>query len=401
VETTSCGFYQNTMMGKQMQPNIKIQNILDSSNLFYQDLLGYKPEQTSLEQIPESQWNEFAQTRGLNPNSSGIYLPRNQTAIIQGENLLSLFHEYFGHGLYCEQNLTGRKLVDLEKRLLKEEKQEFSNSRFSLEDIQKFRQQNKTFQELESFKQENLGRYELFSIWTEYLLSGENGLNGEFGRKYDSLLRQEKEAVDSITNFSGSYGNLATMYAQGMARKTTPERVKRLLKDLCRQKLDSIKLGILFGSKNQFSDIDLYLISDEIEPFSSDWIDTRVHTQKRFEEGIRNFDVRVTDPLFSGEFVFGNKKYFEQQKQILGEQQITKDAINYNLQKSEDYRNLQKGDFELCDQVENSSSYAETYLANALALRQGKRFFTKEDLPSYFRREKQIQLKGGTEKNAT
>ena len=103
----------------------KTRNILETSVSFYQDLLGYVPEQTSLQQIPEAQWNEFATQRGLNPNSSGIYFPRNQTAIIQGKNPLSLFHEYFGHGLYCEQNLTGRKLVDLERKLLEEEKEEF------------------------------------------------------------------------------------------------------------------------------------------------------------------------------------------------------------------------------------------------------------------------------------
>ena len=96
----------------------KIKKLLDSSNQFYQELLGYKPEQTSLQQIPETQWNEFATQRGLNPNSSGIYLPRNQTAIILEENSLALFHEYFGHGLYCEQSLIGRKLIDLEKKLL-------------------------------------------------------------------------------------------------------------------------------------------------------------------------------------------------------------------------------------------------------------------------------------------
>ena len=126
-------------------PQIK-RNLIETSVAFYQDLLGYAPEQTFLQQIPENQWDEFTEQRGLNPNSSGIYLPRNQTAIIRDENPLSLFHEYFGHGLYCEQNLTGRKLVDLERRLLEGEKQEFSSRRFSLEDLQRFRQQNQRFQ---------------------------------------------------------------------------------------------------------------------------------------------------------------------------------------------------------------------------------------------------------------
>lgn len=160
--------------------------LLDSSNQFYQDLLGYKPEQTSLKSVPNSEWFNFTQQRGLNSNSSGIYLPRNQTAVIQENNSLSLFREYFGHSLYCEQNLIGEKLVSLDKMLLEEEKQEFSNSKFTLEDVQRFRQKNQTFQKLKNFKKENLGRYELFALWTEYLLSKEHNLGDLFGRKYDS-----------------------------------------------------------------------------------------------------------------------------------------------------------------------------------------------------------------------
>ncbi|MBU2615933.1 MAG: hypothetical protein KKC19_02410, partial [Nanoarchaeota archaeon] len=80
---------------------------------------------------------------------TGIYLPRNQTAVVQEDNTLSLFHEYFGHGLYCEQSLTGIKLVDLEKSLLDEEKQKFQDKQFTLKELQEFRQGNRTFQKLE------------------------------------------------------------------------------------------------------------------------------------------------------------------------------------------------------------------------------------------------------------
>ena len=227
-----------------------------------------------------------------------------------------------------------------------------------------------------------------------------------FGRKYDSLKRKEKEAVDSVINFSEQYGNLATFYAQGMARRTTPERVKRLLEDVCKNKLDSIKFGVLFGSKKEFSDIDIYLVSDEIEPFSSDWIDVRVHSQSRFEEGLRNFDLRVTDPLFSGEFVFGDKIYLEERTRRLEKQPITQEAIQDNLQKSENYGKLRKKEFELSDQVEDQESYKKSYLANALFLKQGLRIFTKANLDLCSMRasvedDKLPQLKGGKKNNAT
>ena len=201
---------------EQVQTQAQTKRIfLEASNSFYQNLLGYKPEKTSLQQIPEKQWNEFTLKLGLNSDSSGIYFPRNQTAAIRDENPLSLFHEYFGHGLYCEKSLEGKKLVDLEKKLLKEEK-EFFSKKFNLKDLQKFRERNQTFQELESFKQVNFGRYELFAIWTEYLLSEEFNLRSAFEIRYDSLSIKERELVDSVINFSEKYGNLASFYVQGM-----------------------------------------------------------------------------------------------------------------------------------------------------------------------------------------
>ena len=50
--------------------------------------------------------------------------------------------------------------------------------------------------------------------------------------------------------------------------------------------------------------------------------------------------------------------------------------------------------------------YSQTYLGNALALRQGKRIFTKEDLLLYSKRasaegDKPLQLQGGTDRKST
>src|SRR3990167_5529983 len=125
----------------------ELKSTIDFCNDYHLNLLGYKPEQIGLRIFSDGEWGSFCERIGLNSNSSGAYMPRNQTAFLDGNNHLSLFHEYFGHGLYCEQSLAGRKLVELEKKLLEEEKKEFSKGKFTLEDIKKFRQPNQTFQE--------------------------------------------------------------------------------------------------------------------------------------------------------------------------------------------------------------------------------------------------------------
>lgn len=388
------------MMGKHTQPNIKIRNLLESSTLFYQDLLGYAPEKTALQQIPKNQWEVFTRQRGLNSNSSGIYLPRNQTAVIRGENPFSLFHEYFGHGLYCEQSQPGKKLVNLEKALLEEESQEFGDKKFTLEDLQKFRLQNQTFQELRELEKQELGQYELFAIWTEYLLSGEHNLREEFERKYDGLPRQDKEIIDSVINMSQSIGNLATMYHRGMARRTTPKRAKQLLKDIYKDKLTDVELALLYGSKKEFSDIDIFMIGKNPLEFNSEYLDAKMESGRDLKKGVKLFDVRTIVPLMTGEFILGNEEVLKQIREQLSNQPITKDAIKHNLKWHSRMLRLNEENEENPFLQKKFEGYAKTYLANALALKQGLRLFTKEDLVKFLE-DNSLILKGGTVSNAT
>jgi len=386
------------MMGQQLKPNIETKHLLDSSNSFYQDLLGYKPEQTSLQSIPENQWKSFCESIGQPIDKSGIYLPRNQTAVIREDNPLSLFHEYFGHVLYCEQSLSGRKLVNLERRLLGKEKQEFQNRSFTLEDIQRFRTGNSTFQELDKFRKQNLLQYETFAIWTEYLLSGKNGLRDLFERKYDSLERQEKEHVDSAINFSEQYGNLATFYASGLARRTTTERVRRLLEGVYGDKaVNNSRLVLLTGSKKSFSDIDLFTSSNYLQSIKNDWLDLVVFGEEDFEKRVKLFETQVTHPIMAGEFIAGDRNYLQQKRRQLREQPITEEAIQHNFEKSEEQKRRAMDYKENSKERKIGLAYSQTYLANALALRKGLKLFTKEDLLSYSQSEKLIQLKGGLE----
>jgi len=364
-------------------------------NDYYQNLLGYGLEQTSLQQILESQWNEFVIQKRLNPNSSGIYLPRNQTAIIRDGNLLSLFHEYFGHGLFCEQSLSGRKLVELEKRLLNEEKIEFSNKQFTLEDLNNFRRQNKVFNELDSFRKQNLTQYELFAVWTEYLLGEEFNFKDKFERKYNSLEKDEKEIIDSVINFSENYGKLATFYNFGLARRTTPERVKILLKDIYGEKLKNVKLAFLYGSKKPFSDIDVFIVSENLPETDCSWLDVRVEKGNDFEKMVKMFDVSITG-LINSELIMGDKNYFEEKQIQLIEQPITQKSIRYNLEKSEEQKKFALNYPENSRKKIHGLNYSLTYLANALALNENKRIYSKKDLLFYSQSES-IKMKGGYE----
>ncbi|OQA67233.1 MAG: hypothetical protein BWY36_00741 [Candidatus Diapherotrites archaeon ADurb.Bin253] len=380
-------------------PQIK-RNLIDASVAFYQDLLGYAPEQTSLQQIPENQWNEFAEQRGLNPNSSGIYLPRNQAAVVRDENPLSLFHEYFGHGLYCEQNLTGRKLVELEKKLLEEEKQEFSSRRFTLEDLQRFRQGNLTFQELENFRQENLVRYELFAIWTEYLLSEKYNLKESFQRKYPYFNKKGSSEINHIIGFSKLYGELATFYEFGFARVQDEKRLLHLSKDIFKTKLNKTPLLLHFGSGKLFSDVDLFAISNEIVSMYSNWLDVRAYNLKEAEDEIKLLNSKIIFPIFEGKFILGDKDYLKTLKEKILNQEITEQAIRYNLEKF-DYHKKRSFDKSIGKYLQDKNlRSSKIHLSHALAMKQGYKILTFKELIDYSHKrfshsEKIIELKGG------
>ena len=389
------------MLELSLRDSIALSDYIEISNSFYQDLLEYKPKQTSLQQIPKTQWNEFATQRGLNPSSSGIYLPRNQTAVIQQDNPLSLFHEYFGHGLYCEQSLEGMKLVNLEKRLLEEEKQEFQRKQFNLEDIQKFRQQNQTFRELEEHRKQNLAQYELFAIWTEYLLSEEFKIKDKFKRKYDSLKNGEKESIDSIINFSEVYGDLATFYAFGLSKVQDQKRLLRLAHDIFGRKLERTRLILHFGSEKPFSDIDLFVVSSDIPSTYDPWLDVRAYKHQDITGGIKVLNPMITDPIIVGKLVFGDEDYLGELRRKILVQPITEEAIRFNLREYETEKRRSK-DESLGEYLQDKNlKSAKTFLTNSLALKNGYKLPIVKELIKYSRAlsrsEKLIELKEGIE----
>jgi hypothetical protein len=360
----------------------------------YEKLLGSSVKDTRLEILNKNQWVPLCDRYNLNKNSSGIYLPRNQTAIIPTESKLSLFHEYFGHGLFCEQSLAGKRLIDLEKKLLEEEKREFEKKKFTLKDIEKFRKENKTFLDLENFKEKNLKLYEEFAIFSEYVLSKEFNLNDLFKRRYDSLSKQDKEDIENVIDFNKNYGDLATFYNFGLARRTNVERAKRLLEQVYNDK-SRIKLAMLYGSKKEFSDIDIFIVSDSLIPLESSWLDIRIENVKNFEEMVRHFDASMIGPILNSEYLLGDKDYLEEKKKQIKKQPISKETIIYNIKKSEEQKNLALSYPKDSEERKHGFDYVNSYLTNARALQNGFKILTEKELKSFSQKEKFIELEGG------
>jgi predicted nucleotidyltransferase len=189
-----------------------------------------------------------------------------------------------------------------------------------------------------------------------------------------------------VVGFSEQYGNLATFYASGLARRTTVERVKRLLEDIYKDKILDVRFAVLYGSRKEFSDIDVFIVGKNPQEAHSNFLDVKMQSPRDLRKGIKNFDVRTLIPLMNGEFICGDKDYFEKLREQVLFQPISEESIKHNLKWSSRMQRLRDENFEDDFLRSKFEGYSQTYLSNALALMQGKRLFTKEDLISYSKR---------------
>jgi hypothetical protein len=361
---------------------METEKIVEKINKHYQELLGFYPRRTWLSSMNAAQWKEYCNRSRLNSESEGIFTPRNMTAYVlesSGNKELSIFHEYFGHALFFEYSKKGKILDKLERRLQKDETKEFKGKSFSFEELQEFRKADVNFTALQKEKEKNIGLYETFAIWTENYLSEKLGINDKFEAKYRNADGIKKN-LNEFLEFQEKYGELALFYEIGMPKYYNKDKIKGLISNLFKEDAESAKIILLYGSKRPYSDIDLFTVSDPIKRSSNDWLDVYSVSKEEFEYKLRNFDVSVTDPILTGEFIAGDRQYLESKKLQLMNQPITESAIYYNLMKSREQRVL--GSMYLTSSKESSvgGSYGKTYFKNAFFLKQGIRKLTKKEI---------------------
>jgi len=361
---------------------LSLSSLIAEVNSYYQNLLNIQPNRTKLQILSQMEWEKFCKDFNFSPLSKGIFLVRNLTCYLSDSEFLrlNLFHEYFGHGLFFEYSKYGKFIYKLEKKLEKEERKFLKGKEWTLEQLSDFRKENPFFKLIN--KQENNLVYEIFAIWTEYHLSKLFGFKYKFKQKYKKMSNEMKEGLEKFIDFQNEFGELALYYEMGMPKYYSLTKIKELLKTIFKKKIDSARLVILYGSRKPYSDIDIFMVSDEIKSFRNEWLDIYAMDQKEFEYSVSVFRISVTDPLLTGDLILGDEYYFEQKKKQIQEQPITQEAIYYNLSKSEEQKNLAKHFPKNSKEYAIATSYAQTYFKNAFFLKQGKRKLTKSCLLS-------------------
>jgi len=278
--------------------------------------------------------------------------------------VLNAYHEFFGHGLFCEYSLIGRRLRSLHGK----HAQEYLYSLVSPEE------------QFFGITNYNIHNYEGFAMWLEELLSKETGYADLFQKKMDELtiddkilLNYFKESEQRLTRF----GFLAQL---GFPKHYTPKTLDDFLKEKYKYYNDA-EIILLYGSKKPYSDIDLFIVTRaKTTNYFNGWLDIYQVNKEEFITLLELLDISITDPLLTGVLVKGDETLLKEYKEKIAHQEITRNAILHNQLMSENQLLLSQDKELSLREREVAKNYALTYMLNAQCLQKGIKLLTKQEL---------------------
>lgn len=270
-----------------------ITELRNEVNDFLNQRFGIYSESSTLTIHDDNSWNAFCERGSYEKSANGLYLPKSLSAHIRDSEFVAqnLFHELFGHGLFVEKSLIGK--------LVRENK----DKRFYNE-------------------------YEGFALWIEWYLSNLVGCNEIFEKRFNKFQPQETELFRRMADHFLEFGDYNLLYTLGFEKHYDTNVLRDILSKMYRNK--EMKFALAYGSKKPFADIDFFIVSDEIHSFTNHWLDVYAIKEEDFDFFLSRLDISITDPLFSGEFVMGDRNYFERCKQRIEQEEISEDAIAYH-----------------------------------------------------------------------
>lgn len=317
-------------MSSEFQIPHEMQKTILKATEIMDDKFGIKPSNVELEF--HENIREFLKSTD-NPCAQSIFIPKNLTAHVPKTKIELVFHEFFGHGLYCEHTKYGKKMVDDEKRY------------YTMNDRQI--EQNLTLHEyfkpdfeghalwIEDFLLTSLGKSEILSNRLKELRSF------DFQSQFFPQLRTHRDVYDRVKQFEEKYGIYELWYILGFPRRFDKQTLLGIVREKLVGRFDDIIFLIRFGSTNSRGDIDLCAVlsdSSKIDEYQhSRTIDLTQFHYSEFLKMLKLFDPQVTEPLLTGNFIFGNNKEFKKLVYKLKNQQPTPDVANYLRRKSNWY----------------------------------------------------------------
>jgi hypothetical protein len=348
-----------------------LDSLLLEASSFVSSELNLKIQQSQLKPYSLENWQQFCQTNSFEQSAGGLYVPQSLSAYVNAESpflIPNIFHEYFGHGLFCEHSQLGQELVEIVQN-------EGGGNKFLHDEVEP------QIQPLGLCSQ-NIGNYEGFAVWMEALLCEELGKQKIWETKktsipqfYQSLHEHFQDSEQKLTRFG-------FMSQLGFPKHYSDQQVVDVLKHLYRaDKFTKVDFVILYGSQKPESDIDLCVVStNSSTQYFNGWLDLAELNRKDFQQRLTNLDIAITDAMFSGKLIYGEENNFSQLKQNILDTPITKEAIDYNLAKAQYQREHLPHHKDNPRMKKLCLSYIESFSQNAQQLQKGKKLLTLQNL---------------------
>ena len=351
-----------------------LESILGHASHFVRSEFNLQLKQSQLKIYSPENWREFCKVNGFNVNSGGLYITTSYSAYVRVDSpvlVANVFHEFFGHGLFVEHSQIGKRLVEI----IKQGKAERS---FLFEEVNPLEQPF-------GLCKTNICNYEGFAVWLEALLCEETGNSKIWKLKKDrlpdnfvSLFEFFQEAEQELTRFG-------FMSQLGFPKFYDKNKVLEVVRRLYGPSFGNIDFIVLYGSQKPESDIDLFIVStNSSRNYFNGWLDIYELNRNEFYRALKHFDISVTDPLFSGKLIYGDKNPFEQIKKQILNQPTTQEAIDYNLKEVEKQEEYLQYFSETDKRRKDCLSYIESFSRNAEQLSLGNKPLTLSNLKQIY-----------------
>ena len=306
---------------------MKLKNLILECSEILEDKFGIRLEKTKLFLYEDIQ--EFL-GKTENSQAQSMFIPRNLSAHVPNNRLDLVLHEYHGHGLYCEHTGYGQRMVEDEQKFEKMAEEEIQQALILHEHLKPTFEGHALWTEdflLTKIKKEDLLEKRLKEL--EKLI---------FQSHFNTDLKTQKDVYDRIKQFEQENGIYGLWYSLGFPRQFDKETLIEIAKEKLNSRFNNLTFLIHFGSKNPNGDIDLCaVLEDEIkvdEYEHSRTIDLSQFNYSNFLKRLSLFDIPITQPLLTGELVYGDDKKFQELRRKLKNQKPTQKAIKHLQERS-------------------------------------------------------------------
>ncbi len=340
-----------------------LDSLLNDASSFIQSEFNLQIQKSRLKVYSSENWKKFCKLNGFDVNSEGLYVPVSYSAYVRIDSPFltsNIFHELYGHGLFVEHSRIGKKLTEIIQNNGDEKSFMFGeiNPKEQPFGLTKY----------------NIGNYEGFAVWLEALLCKETNNSKIWNAKKDGLREDYAQLFEFFQDAESKLSRFGFMSQLGFPKFYNADKVLDVVKRFYGSAFGNVDFVVIYGSQKPESDIDLFIVSNNASTnFFNGWLDIYELNREEFYHALRSLDISVTDPLFSGRLIYGDKNSFEQLKKQVLEQQITPEAIAYNLAEADKQREYLPYFSETNKRRKDCLSYIESFSQNAEQLSLGKK----------------------------